>query len=143
MQHIKTWISESPEDTQNIAVELSEIFKSGDTILLQGTLGAGKTFLVQEICRKWHVVENVTSPTFTLIQNYSGDYTVNHIDLYRIEKVEELDQLGWEDMVYSGAVTFIEWPEKVENILEKFYKILIGQQGNKRYFKLFKKQDRI
>jgi tRNA threonylcarbamoyladenosine biosynthesis protein TsaE len=139
MQLLKSWTASSIDDSRQIASELSHKFTSGDVVLLQGTLGAGKTFLVQQICKQWHVNDDVTSPTFTLIQNYNGDLLVNHIDLYRIEDIDELDQIGWEDMVYSDAVTFIEWPEKVETILNSFYKISIEQEVNTRYFKLFKK----
>lgn len=137
MKLLKSWTVYSKEDTQSIAAELSERFSAGDVILLQGNLGSGKTFLVQAICKLWHVSEEVTSPTFTLIQNYSGKFIVNHIDLYRIERVEELDQLGWEEMIYSNAVTFIEWPDKVETILNSFYKINIELNNNTRTFKLF------
>lgn len=139
MHALKSWTSESVDDTILIADELSQQFIPGDIILLVGTLGAGKTFLVQQICKRWHINDDVTSPTFTLIQNYTGDIAVNHMDFYRIENIEELDQLGWEDLVYSDAVTFIEWPEKVEAILSSFYKITIEQKENRRYFRLFKK----
>jgi tRNA threonylcarbamoyladenosine biosynthesis protein TsaE len=132
MKLLKSWISKSLSESQNIATELSTILKAGDIVLLEGTLGSGKTFLVQEICKNWYVDEDVTSPTFTLIQNYSGDVTVNHLDLYRIENIEELDNLGWEDMVYSDAVTFIEWPQKVEPVIQSYYKIVIDLQQNQR-----------
>jgi len=132
MKTIKSWKSNSIPESQLIAEELSQTLKPGDVILLEGTLGSGKTFLVQEICNMWHIEEDVTSPTFTLIQNYSGDVVVNHLDLYRIENVEELDQLGWEDMVYSDAVTFIEWPQMVEPVLQSYYKIKIELHESQR-----------
>lgn len=140
MELLKSWISNSISDSQKIAAELSEIFKRGDVVLLEGTLGSGKTFLVQEICKSWHIEEDVTSPTFTLIQNYSGDIAVNHLDLYRIENIEELDNLGWEDMVYSNAVTFIEWPQKVEPALQSFYKIKLEMHENHREISLSRKE---
>lgn len=140
MNLLKSWTVNTKEETQSIAAELAERFSAGDVILMQGNLGSGKTFLVQQICKLWQVRDEVTSPTFTLIQNYSGKYIVNHIDLYRIERIEELDQLGWEEMIYSDAVTFIEWPEKVETILRSFYKINIELNNNTRIFKLFKKK---
>jgi tRNA threonylcarbamoyladenosine biosynthesis protein TsaE len=134
----KTWISNSISDSQKIARELSTILMPADVVLLEGTLGSGKTFLVQEICKNWHIEDDVTSPTFTLIQNYSGNIAVNHMDLYRIEAIEELDQLGWEDMVYSDAVTFIEWPQMVEPILKSYYKINIDLTDSRREITLSK-----
>ena len=139
MKTVKSWISNSISDSQILATELSKILKQGDIVLLEGTLGSGKTFLVQEICKNWHVEEDVTSPTFTLIQNYHGDVAVNHLDLYRIENIEELDNLGWEEMVYSNAVTFIEWPQMVEPLLQSFYKVKIVVQESQREITLSRK----
>ena len=139
MVKLKSWQSVSLSESNNIARELSEVFKKGSVVLFDGTLGSGKTFLVQKICANWNVIEDVTSPTFTIIQNYSGDYQVNHMDLYRIEKQIELDQLGWEDMIYSDAVTFIEWPEKIENYLSHYYKISIKVKDKVRQIELLKK----
>ena len=138
MNKIKTWHSKSIRDSREIAKELSTIFKKGNIVFLDGTLGSGKTFLVQSICANWNVQDDVTSPTFTIIQNYSGDYMVNHIDLYRIEEQNELDQLGWEDMLYSDAVTFVEWPQRIENLVDNFYKISISLNDGIRNIELFK-----
>ena len=139
MNKIKSWRSKSIRDSMKIAKELSQIFKNGHIVFLEGTLGSGKTFLVQNICANWNVQDEVTSPTFTIIQNYSADYAVNHIDLYRIEERKELDQLGWEDMLYSDAVTFVEWPEKIENYVDHYYKILINMNDNSRQIELYEK----
>jgi len=139
MKLIKSWESDSIESSQKISIEIAAHFKKGDVVLLQGTLGSGKTFLVQHICRYWNVNESVTSPTFTIIQNYMGDEIVNHMDLYRIEEITELDQLGWEEMVYSNAVTFIEWPQKIEPLLQSYYKICITVKNEVRSIEFFKK----
>lgn len=138
MKLIKTWISTNVSHTKKVAKELSKIFKKGDIILLHGTLGSGKTYLVQHICKNWQIYEEVTSPTFTIVQNYGGLYSVNHMDLYRIENMAELDNIGWEDMLYSDAVSFIEWPEKIQDFVEGFYKIGITLDGDKREIKLYK-----
>ena len=139
MNKIKSWISSSIKESQNIAKELSTFFSDGDIVFLEGTLGSGKTFLVQNICANWNVQDDVTSPTFTIIQNYSADFKVNHIDLYRIEEQNELDQIGWEEMLYSDAVTFVEWPQKIEGFVDSFYKISILINDNMRQIELFKK----
>lgn len=139
MKLLKYFESNSTTQTQKIAHEIAAFLNNGDVILLQGTLGSGKTYLVQHICDAWKIDENVTSPTFTIIQNYKGDKSVNHFDLYRIEQINELDQLGWEDMVYSDAVTFIEWPQIMEPLLNTYYKISITLNGLKRKIELSKK----
>ena len=139
MKKIRTWYSSSIRDSLEIAKELSQLFKKGSIVFLEGDLGTGKTFLVQNICKNWNVQDDVTSPTFTIIQNYSGDYSVNHIDLYRIAKQNELDQLGWEDILYSDAVTFVEWPQIIEKYVNSFYKISIIIKNNVRQIELFEK----
>ena len=111
-----------PEDTQEIAKVFARQFKAGDTILLQGNLGSGKTFLVQQICNIWQTEDEPSSPTFAIIHQYQGPQPVNHLDLYRIENENELDQLGWEELLDSGAITFIEWPQMIEQLIDRIDK---------------------
>ena len=85
MNKIKSWKSTSLKESQNIAKELSTIFNKGDIVFLEGTLGSGKTFLVQNICENWNVQDDVTSPTFTIIQNYSGDFKQETFKIINIE----------------------------------------------------------
>ncbi len=139
MKLIGKWESVSLKDSRIAAAEIASGLKSADIVLLDGDLGSGKTFLVQQMCKVWNVKEDVNSPTFTIIQNYLGDKIVNHMDLYRLEKITELDQIPWEDMVYSEAVTFIEWPQKIEPLLKSFYKICITLNNGKRIIELYKK----
>jgi tRNA threonylcarbamoyladenosine biosynthesis protein TsaE len=87
-------------------------------IALTGELGAGKTTLAQAICRGYGVTEPVTSPTYAIVQEYSSPRSpVFHIDLYRIERAEELEQIGWSDIVASGALIIVEWPERAGALL--------------------------
>lgn len=87
-------------------------------IALTGELGAGKTTLAQAICRGYGVTEPVTSPTYAIVQEYSSPRSaVFHIDLYRIERVEELEQIGWSDIVASNALVIVEWPERAGDLL--------------------------
>ena len=82
-------------------------------IALQGELGAGKTTLAQAICRGLGIREDVTSPTFALVNLYEVDgTTVYHLDLYRLSGPEDLTNLGWDDIVNSGEIVLIEWPER-------------------------------
>ena len=137
-EKLRTFISESPEDTEELARELASLFKSGDIILLEGDLGSGKTFLVQRICQYWNIKEEVTSPTFAIMQHYTGDVAVNHFDFYRLNDASELENLGWEEIAYGGGVTFIEWPQLVKERIGPHYLIKIIFTGNKRQFDIFK-----
>jgi len=87
-------------------------------IALTGELGAGKTTLAQAICRGYGVAEPVTSPTYAIVHEYTSPHSpVYHIDLYRIERVEELEQIGWSDIMSSHALVIIEWPERAGDLL--------------------------
>lgn len=82
-------------------------------VTLSGDLGAGKTTLVQAICRGYGVTDAVTSPTFALVHEYTGGATpVYHLDLYRLRDRRDLLQLGWEEIVNAEALVLIEWPER-------------------------------
>ena len=88
--------------------------KTIKTIMLRGELGSGKTTIVKSILKKIGVNEVVTSPTFSIVNEYnSAETIVYHFDLYRIENTEELDVIGFEDYIYSQNICFIEWPEIV------------------------------
>ena len=83
-----------------------------------GKMGAGKTTFIQAICEELGVDDVITSPTFSIINEYSGkDETIYHFDFYRIKKLEEVYDMGYEDYFYSGALCFIEWPELIEEVL--------------------------
>lgn len=82
-------------------------------VTITGELGAGKTTLVQAICRGFGVTDEVTSPTFNLVHNYrSARGQVFHLDLYRLESVDELTNIGWDEIVGADALVLIEWPER-------------------------------
>lgn len=82
-------------------------------VAVAGDLGAGKTTLVQAICRGAGVTAAVTSPTYALVHEYRGDrFPIYHLDLYRLEKPEDLTNLGWDDMLRANALILVEWPER-------------------------------
>lgn len=103
----------------HIAGEFLALTKGKKQFAFYGNMGAGKTTFIKEICRQLGVKQVVTSPTFALINEYntSDNQIVYHFDFYRINKIEELFDFGYEDYLYSSNYCFIEWPEKAEAIL--------------------------
>ncbi|MBQ2211106.1 MAG: tRNA (adenosine(37)-N6)-threonylcarbamoyltransferase complex ATPase subunit type 1 TsaE [Prevotella sp.] len=96
-----------------------------------GKMGAGKTTFVKAICEELGVEDVITSPTFAIINEYEGDETIYHFDFYRIKKLEEVYDMGYEDYFYSGALCFIEWPELIEEILpDDAVRVSITEQEN-------------
>lgn len=108
-------ITNSPEETLQLGRSLGSSLIPGDIILLFGDLGAGKTRLTQGICNGLGLGEDsyIRSPTFTLINEYSGKLPIYHIDLYRIDNLEEIYSLGLEEILFNQGVTIIEWAEKL------------------------------
>jgi tRNA threonylcarbamoyladenosine biosynthesis protein TsaE len=134
---LRTFIADSVEDTERFAEIISLIIKPGDVVLLEGEIGSGKTLLVNRICANWEVDGPVTSPTFTIINQYDGPVYVNHLDFYRIHDKKELDHLGWEDLITDETVTFIEWPHWIEPLVDETYKIKINLKNGQRVFEVF------
>jgi tRNA threonylcarbamoyladenosine biosynthesis protein TsaE len=92
----------------------------GDKIFtFRGSMGAGKTTLIKAICKQLGVVDNTSSPTFSIINEYKTDkgQKIYHFDLYRIKNTEEVYDIGYEDYLYSGSYCFIEWPEKIPELI--------------------------
>lgn len=85
-----------------------------------GEMGTGKTTLIKAICKALQVTDDITSPTFSLVNEYrtGTGKTVYHFDFYRIRSIEEVYDIGYEDYFYSGNICLIEWPEKIEQLLE-------------------------
>jgi tRNA threonylcarbamoyladenosine biosynthesis protein TsaE len=114
-----TWISDSPQQTYDFGKYLGENLQPGNLLALCGELGAGKTCLTQGIARGLGVPEEygVTSPTFTIINEYPGRLTLYHLDLYRLSGVRDLDEIGYEDCFNDRSVDVMEWAEKIKEVL--------------------------
>src|SRR5439155_4640297 len=96
---------------------LASLLRAGDVVALGGELGAGKTTLVQGAAAGLGVSERVLSPTFTLVREYHGRLPVYHLDVYRLRRIQDVLDLGFEEMVDSGAVMFVEWGDAIEAFL--------------------------
>lgn len=108
--------SYSPEETEKIAEKLAKGLSCGDVICLDGELGAGKTAFTKGLCRALGVEEHISSPTYTIVNCYSGSINVYHIDAYRIEDSDEMYEIGFEDYLSDG-ICIIEWSVRIADIL--------------------------
>lgn len=120
------YISKSVSDTNKIASEFVKTIKKGDIVLLVGDLGAGKTAFVKGVVKALGGdEEQVTSPTFTIVNEYSLDkFDIFHFDLYRLNDPNELYNIGFEEYFYGNGVCFIEWPERASEFFDKSAKIV-------------------
>ena len=115
---MKTVTCKSEEETMTHARQVGDESSPGDIICLRGELGAGKTHFVKGFVRAFGISpETVSSPTFSIIQEYHGRLPVYHFDFYRIENAQEALEIGAEEYFYGDGVSIIEWPERVEAIL--------------------------
>jgi tRNA threonylcarbamoyladenosine biosynthesis protein TsaE len=115
------------------ARRLIDQFPGDRVFAFYGKMGAGKTTFIQALCRVIGSGDNVTSPTFALINEYKtqDDASIFHFDFYRIKNIEEAFDLGYEDYFYSGNYCFIEWPEKIETLLpQNFVEVKIDVVEN-------------
>lgn len=112
-------ISGDPTKTFYIGRILGEALTAGDIVALTGELGAGKTCLTQGIARGLGVPEvyQITSPTFTLVNEYPGRLNLIHLDVYRLSSSRDLQDLGYEEFFFGKGVTVIEWAEKIQDII--------------------------
>ncbi len=110
-------VSESEEQTQWLGSLLGQLLPGPLPIMLQGTLGAGKSVLARGIARGLGVPDNVpiTSPTFTLMNHYPARFDLYHFDLYRLSDSDELLEIGFDEFAFGAGVALIEWPERLED----------------------------
>ena len=114
-----TIITKSPEETKNLGKEVSKLTKPGDLLAFYGELGAGKTCFIQGISQGLEVKDYVTSPSFTIVNEYQGKIPIYHFDLFRFDNAEDILELGYEEYFYGEGLTVIEWAEKIEHFLPK------------------------
>ena len=125
------------DSLDNIRAAAREFVKNmgeGNVYAFYGKMGAGKTTFIKAICEELGVDDVITSPTFSIVNEYRSETTgelIYHFDFYRIKKLEEVYDMGYEDYFYSGALCFLEWPELIEEILpDDAVKVTITQNGD-------------
>ena len=113
-------------ETKDLAEEFANIIKVGQVVVLNGNLGSGKTFFIKKLLNSFSI-NNVSSPSFTIVNEYRGSIKAYHFDFFRLKTVAELYDIGWQDYLNDyNAVTFIEWGNQLEDALpEKRFEILI------------------
>ena len=118
--------SNSAKETENIAKAFAKTLNKGDVVCLNGDLGAGKTAFTAGIAKGLGIDENISSPTFTILNCYSGDIPLYHFDVYRIGDSSEMYDIGFAEYISGDGITVIEWPQIIEDILpENRYEVNI------------------
>jgi tRNA threonylcarbamoyladenosine biosynthesis protein TsaE len=110
-------ITKSAEETGRLGAKIGAFLLPNEVIALTGNLGAGKTTLIQGIAAGLGVKDYVTSPTFILINEYQGRLPLFHVDLYRLDNIDQVEELGIEEYFTKGGVCVIEWAEKLGNMM--------------------------
>lgn len=122
-------ILKSLKETEEFGIKLGSLLKKGDILCLNGDLGAGKTTMTKSIGLGLGVEEYITSPTFALINQYSGRLPLYHFDVYRLENAHELYDLGFDDYFYGNGVCIIEWADKIEKMIPKERMVIDIEKG--------------
>ncbi len=118
----KTFTTNNPEETKCLGKKIGKLLKAGNVVALIGNLGAGKTVIANGLCSGLGVEESyITSPTYTIINQYDGRIPVYHIDLYRLKDSSELYNLGWDEYIYGYGACVIEWADRAAEMLSEEY----------------------
>jgi len=134
---LKKIISRNEEETKEIGYKLGKLLEEGDIVCLTGDLGAGKTTFTKSIAGGLGVKEDVTSPTFTIINEYDGRLPVYHFDVYRIMEIEEMYDIGYEEYFYGNGICIIEWASQIRELIPKehlWIEIKLGDEISSREF---------
>jgi tRNA threonylcarbamoyladenosine biosynthesis protein TsaE len=113
-----------PEETQQLGRRLGELAQPGDVFLLVGKLGAGKTCLTQGIAKGLGITGSVLSPSFVLVRELKGRLPLYHADLYRLDNIQEISELGLDEYLYGNGLTVIEWANKGLDVLTDEYLLI-------------------
>ena len=141
------FIVDSVDKTINIGKEIGRLAHSGDIICLNGDLGSGKTHLTKGIAIGLGISDNITSPTFTIVNEYEGRIKLYHFDVYRVNDPDEISEMGFDEYIFGEGVSVIEWSNYIKEIIpeecmsiniikmpevdENFRKIIIDYKGDR------------
>lgn len=138
-----TYYTKSPKETEELGEKLGKQCKKGDVFAFSGDLGAGKTALTRGIARGLGILDPVTSPTFTIVNEYlEGRLPLFHFDLYRLSEEEELFDMGFEEYFSRNGVCVVEWSERAPSLLEElaehliFLEMRVGEEEEERLITL-------
>ena len=124
------FLTNSPEETERVGASLGKILHAGTVIAYEGDLGAGKTAFTRGLARGLGYRDPVTSPTYTIVNEYlGGRLPLFHFDMYRLSSSEDLWDIGWEDYLERGGICAVEWSENVADALENAIRIRIEKTG--------------
>ena len=124
------YTTNSPGQTEALAQKLAALLKPGTVIAYKGDLGAGKTAFTRGLARGLGITDPVTSPTYTIVNEYlGGKMPLFHFDMYRLSSSEDLFDIGWEDYLERGGVCAVEWSENVADAMEEAIWITIEKTG--------------
>lgn len=119
------FLTHSEQETEQLGEQLAKKLKPGTVIAYEGDLGAGKTAFTRGLARGLGITERVTSPTYTIVNEYLGKIPLFHFDMYRLSSSEELFDIGWEDYLERGGILAVEWSERVADAMENPLRISI------------------
>ncbi len=112
------FLTRSEAETEALGTALGRKLRPGTVIAYYGDLGAGKTAFTRGLARGLGITDRITSPTYTIVNEYPGELPLFHFDMYRLESSDDLFDIGWEDYLARGGVIAVEWSERVEDALE-------------------------
>ncbi len=113
------FIVDSVESTIKLGNSLGTIVKPGDIICINGDLGTGKTHFTKGVAKGLKIADHITSPTFTIVNEYKGRLKLYHFDVYRVNDPDEIEAIGFDEYIFSDAVSIIEWSNYIEELIPK------------------------
>lgn len=111
------FIIDNTDATINLGIKLGNLIKPGDIICLNGDLGTGKTHFTKGVAKGLGIYDQVTSPTFTIVNEYTGRLKLYHFDVYRVNTSDEIEAIGFDEYIFSDAVSIIEWSNYIEELI--------------------------
>lgn len=113
------FIVDTADSTMKLGRKLGELMHSGDIVCITGDLGAGKTHFTKGFAKGLEINEPITSPTFTIVNEYEGRLKLHHFDVYRVCDPDEIEAIGFDEYIFSDAVSIIEWSNFIEELIPK------------------------